>query len=143
MADNTDNNVIYLARLHWVLFLGPIVFACLAMIVGIMITQLKEVALLLVIFAFIWGVMTWVTYHFSSLTIKNKQVILCTGMLVRNTTDIPLSKIESIDIRQSVLGSIFRYGTLIITGTGGTRYMINYLDKPLTCRRYIEQLMHS
>ena len=64
-------------------------------------------------------------------------------MLVRQTIDIPLAKIESIDIRQTILGSIFNYGSLIITGTGGTRHMINYLAKPLTCRRYIEQLMHE
>ncbi len=139
----TDSDVVYQARLHWILFFGPIAFACFAMILGIEFVQLKEVSLLLLFFALSWIVMTWVSYHFSSLTIKNKQVILRTGMLVRNTTDIPLTKIETIDIRQSILGSIFRYGTLVITGTGGTRHMIAYLEKPLTCRRYIEQLMHD
>ena len=113
------------------------------MLLGIEVSQLKEVALLFVVFSLIWIAMTWVTYHFSSLTIKKRQVILRTGMLVRQTIDIPLAKIETIDIRQSLFGSIFGYGTLIITGTGGTRHMIDYLDKPLTCRRYIEQLMHD
>lgn len=94
-------------------------------------------------FALIWILITWVTYHFSSITIKRKQVILRTGIIVRQTVDIPLNKIETIDIRQSILGSILSYGTLIITGTGGTRYLINYLYKPLTCRRYIEQLMNE
>lgn len=139
----TDSNVVYLARLHWILFFWPVALACFAMIIGIEISQLNEVALFLVVFALVWGGMTWVTYHFSSLTIKKGQVILRTGMLVRKTTDIPLTKIETIDIRQSILGSILRYGTLVITGTGGTRHTINFLDKPLTCRRYIEQLMHD
>jgi uncharacterized membrane protein YdbT with pleckstrin-like domain len=94
-------------------------------------------------FALLWIVMTWVTYYFSSLTIKKKQVILRTGVVVRQTVDIPLAKIETIDIRQSILGSIFQYGALIITGTGGTKHLINYLHKPLTCRRYIEQLMNE
>lgn len=142
-TENTDSNVVYLARLHVILFFWPFALACLAMVAGIEIAQLKEVALFLVVFALVWGGMTWVTYHFSSLTIKKNQVILRTGMLVRKTTDIPISKIETIDIRQSVLGSILRYGTLVITGTGGSRYMINFLDKPLTCRRYIEQLLHG
>jgi len=138
-----ENNSIYVAKLHWVIFLGPVVLACVAMSAGIYIPQLKEVALIFVLIAMIWGAMTWANYHFSSLTIQNKQVILRTGILVRNTTDIPLGKIESIDIRQSLIGSILGYGVLLITGTGGTRYMINLLDKPLTCRRYIEQLMHE
>ncbi len=87
--------------------------------------------------------MVWVNYQFSSLTIKNKQLILRTGLLVRFTTDIPLSRVESLDIRQTVLGSLFQYGTLLIIGTGGSRQLIHYLAKPLTCRRYIEQLMHG
>ena len=62
---------------------------------------------------------------------------------MRQTIDIPLSKIECIDIRQSILGSFLDYGSLVVTGTGGSRQVINYLAKPLTCRRYIEQLMHG
>ncbi|OCH97847.1 hypothetical protein A8135_01090 [Legionella jamestowniensis] len=139
----TDRNVVYFARLHWILFFWPVALACFAIFLGAQINQLKEVALMFLFVALIWTLMTWVTYHFSSLTIKNKQVILRTGMLVRQTIDIPLSKIESIDIRQSVLGSLLRYGSLVITGTGGTRHVMNFLDKPLTCRRYIEQLMHE
>lgn len=138
-----DSDVVYLARLHWILFLWPVVLGCIAMFVGIEIYQLKEVALFFVAFSLIWIAMTWVNFHFSSLTIKKKQVILRTGMMVRQTIDIPIAKIETIDIRQSLFGSIFHYGTLIITGTGGTRHMIGFLDKPLTCRRYIEQLMHE
>lgn len=138
-----ESDIVYFARLHWILFLWPVVLTCIAMLLGIEVSQLKEVALLFVVFSLIWIAMTWVTYHFSSLTIKKRQVILRTGMLVRQTIDIPLAKIETIDIRQSLFGSIFGYGTLIITGTGGTRHMIDYLDKPLTCRRYIEQLMHD
>lgn len=113
------------------------------MIAGIEVSLLKEVSIFFVVFGLIWLVITWVNYYFSSLTIKQKQVILCTGILVRKITDMPLTKIETIDIRQTILGSMIRYGTLIITGTGGTRHFINYLDKPLTCRRYIEQLMHE
>jgi len=139
----TDNNIVYLARLHWIIFFWPLALACFAMVMGIEFNPVKEVSLFFVIFSLIWSLIVYINYHFSSLTIKNKQVILRTGMIVRKTTDIPLAKIESIDIRQSLLGSLLRYGSLLIIGTGGTRHMINFLDKPLTCRRYIEQLMHE
>ena len=66
---------------------------------------------------------------------------MCSGILIRQTLDIPFNKIESIDIRQSILGSILHYGSLLITGTGGTRQYIHMIAKPLTCRRYIEELM--
>ena len=70
-------------------------------------------------------------------------MIFRTGVLVRKITDIPYTKIESVDIRQSIMGSIMRYGSLMITGTGGTRHFINFIAKPLTCRRYIEQFMNN
>lgn len=138
-----DSNIVYQARLHWVLFFWPMVLFCVGLFLGFWLEQLHEVSIFFIIFSLAWGVMVWVTYQFSCLTIKKKQVILCTGFLVRKTLDIPLAKIESIDIRQSLLGSILQYGSLIITGTGGSRQMVNYLNKPLTCRRYIEQLLHE
>lgn len=143
MKDKNEDNVVYVAGLHWILFFWPVALAIVAIALGLKFSPLKEVSLFLVLFALAWIAVTWVTFHFSSLTIKKKQVILRTGILVRKTTDIPMTKIETIDISQSVLGSIFRYGALVITGTGGTRHYINYLTRPLTCRRYIEQLMHE
>jgi uncharacterized membrane protein YdbT with pleckstrin-like domain len=143
MTDNTDSNVIYVAKLHWVIFVWPIVLLLGGMLLGIEFWQMKEVSLMLVVVAVIWGIMTWVTYQFSSLTIKKGQVILRSGFIVRQTIDVSIAKIESIDIRQSIAGSIFQYGFLMITGTGGTRNSMNFIAKPLTCRRYIEQLMHG
>ena len=131
----TDEKEVYVARLHRLLFMGPAVLGCVSLFLGIQYVQLKEVALLFLVFSLIWGTITWVNYHFSSLTIEKKRVIFRTGILVRKTTDIPYTKIESIDIRQSIIGSILHYGSLMITGTGGTRHFINFLARPLTCRR--------
>lgn len=140
----TENNgIVYQARLHWVLFCWPILLGVAALILGDKVPQLRELSWIILGFSVIWEAMVWLTYQFSYLTIKRKQVILCSGFFIRQTIDIPLNKIESVDIRQTLLGSMLHYGTLVITGTGGTRQLINYLNKPLTCRRYIEQLLHS
>lgn len=138
-----DTNIIYQARLHWILFLWPVVLLAAALFVNIKFEQMRQVSAIFGVLALCWIGMTWLTYHFSVFTIKKKQVILRTGILVRQTLDIPLNKIESIDIRQTLLGSLFRYGSLVITGTGGSRQSVNYLSHPLTCRRHIEQLMHG
>lgn len=144
MSDSAnDPNVVYFTRLHWVIFFGPLFGLGVSFALGYYVPPLKQMSAFLQLFALLWIGMTWATYYFSSLTIQKNQVILRTGILVRQTVDIPLNKIETIDIRQSIVGSIFNYGTLIITGTGGTRQFINYLHRPLTCRRYIEQLMNS
>ena len=144
MLENTNkNDIVYFARLHWIIFLGPVLALCVALAFAFYLPQLRLVSHTMTFFFLIWIFMTWVTYYSSSLTIKVNQVILRTGIIVRNTIDIPLSKIEAIDIRQSIPGSILGYGSICITGTGGTRRIINYLHHPLKCRQYIEQLINK
>lgn len=134
--------MIYEARLHWVLFVLPSLFFCLMLYVGTEFQALATPSYILSAMALLWGFVVGLSYIFSSLVIKKKQVILSTGIIIRQTIDIPLSKIESIDIRQSIVGVILGYGSLVITGTGGTRQVVNYISHPLTCRRHIEQLLH-
>ena len=138
-----ENNIVYQAGLRFIIFFWPIALLLVGVFLGLEFRALRDVATFFIVFAIVWVIMVWLTYHFSSLIIKSNQVILCSGILVRKTLDIPLSKVESIDIRQSILGSLLQYGSLIITGTGGSRQFINNIAKPLTCRRYIEQLMHG
>lgn len=139
----SGNDIVYQAKLHWILFVWPIFLMIFGMYISLKLEVLYKAGMGLVAVAIFWEVVVLLTYQCSYLIIKKKQVILCTGIFVRQTLDIALNKIESVDIRQSILGSIFQYGSLVITGTGGTKQYINYLDKPLTCRRYIEQIMHD
>ena len=139
----TEQQVVYQARLHWILFLWPFLFLLFGLWFSVSMVSFREMGYFAMLIAVAWGLLMWLTYQFSSLTIKKKQVILRSGILVRQTIDIPLGKIESIDIRQSILGSLFQYGSLLITGTGGTRQWMAYVAKPLTCRRHIEQLMNE
>lgn len=139
----TDNAIVYQARLHWILFFGPVALVALAWTINYYLRAPYELGWVIGAIAVIWEFVVWLTYHFSFLNIKKNRIVMCSGILVRQTVDIPMDKIESIDIRQSILGSIFQYGSLVITGTGGTRQSINFLNKPLTCRRYIESLMYD
>ncbi len=142
MIEKTNNsNIIYFTRLHWIIFFWPILALCTALAVSIYAPQLRAIDFTLIGFSLIWILMTWVTYYFSSLSIKKTHIIIHRGVIIRETIDIPLNKIEAVDIRQSILGSILRYGMISITGTGGTCRVMNYIDSPLTCRRYIEQLL--
>ena len=142
MGSSTSNSIVYQARLHWIIFFWPAIVFASALYVSEVSPLLRNIGHITALLSLVWLVVMVMTYYFSVLIIKERQIILCTGILTRQTLDLSLNKIESIDIRQSVLGSLFQYGSLVITGTGGTRQYINYLNQPLTCRRHIEQLMH-
>ncbi len=47
------------------------------------------------------------------------------------------SKVESVDVDQSILGRIFSFGTIIVRGTGGSLEPIRLISDPLTFRSHI------
>ena len=56
-----------------------------------------------------------------SLLYTNRRIIIKTGFIARNTFEMNLSKIESVNVDQSFMGRILGYGSMTIIGTGGTR----------------------
>jgi len=72
--------------------------------------------------------------------ITNKRVIIKTGLISRKTVELNLSKIESVNVNQSILGRIFGYGNLQIVGTGGTKEIFANIQSPLTFRKRFQEL---
>lgn len=137
-----EKEILFYGKLHWIIFIWPIAIFC----IGIFLLSypiLQNASYLFMLFGIIWFIVAYVNYYFSSLIVTETQIILSTGILVRQSANIPMTKIESIDIRQPIIGSIFHYGSIIIRGTGGTIYGINNLHHPLTCRRKIEQALQN
>ena len=142
MSQSNEEDYIYQAKMHTIVFIGPIILILLSVMAQFVVPEIIMIERFLEIVGLGWLIGVWFNYYFSILIIKKNRLILQTGWLVRQTMDIPLSKIESIDIRQNILGSLLNYGDLLIIGTGGSRSTMPHLNKPLTCRRHIEQLMN-
>lgn len=47
------------------------------------------------------------------------------------------SKVESVDVDQSIPGRLLNYGTVVVRGTGGSLEPIRYVTDPLRFRSYI------
>ena len=72
--------------------------------------------------------------------ITNRRVIIKTGLISRKTFEMNLSKIESVNIDQTILGRILGYGTIIIVGSGGTREIFPKIKNPLEFRKKFQEL---
>jgi uncharacterized membrane protein YdbT with pleckstrin-like domain len=77
----------------------------------------------------------WVKYKTTELAITNKRVIAKFGFISRRTVEINISKIESIQVDQSITGRIFNYGTLLIAGAGDPQAPILGISKPMEFRK--------
>ena len=67
-------------------------------------------------------------------------MILKQGVISRYTDEIRKDKIESIDIKQSIMGRIFGYGTINITGTGAKIIALGAVTDVIEMRRALVSL---
>jgi uncharacterized membrane protein YdbT with pleckstrin-like domain len=70
--------------------------------------------------------------------VTNRRVIVKVGVLQRRTIETMLTKVEGVAVDQGLRGRIFDYGTVAITGTGGTREAFEDIAAPLEFRRQIQ-----
>lgn len=98
------------------------------------IIYLKYILFIWLIFP-IYGL---IKLFFTEYTLTNKRVVTKTGVISRNTEEMRLSKVETVEIRQSILGRIFGYGNVIITGTGISNVVFSYISKPIQVKKEIE-----
>ena len=70
-------------------------------------------------------------------TETDRRVIYKTGLVQRDTTEINMAKIESVDVSKSILGRVFGFGTLTIRGTGETIEALRNIASPLQFRNAI------
>lgn len=83
----------------------------------------------------IFWIMAFIRYMTTELAFTNKRVIAKFGFISRQTIELNISKVESIQVNQGILGRIFDYGTLIIAGAGNPQAPIPGISDPMSFRR--------
>jgi len=77
----------------------------------------------------------YLRYKTTELAVTNKRVIAKFGFISRRTVEINVSKVESIQVQQGILGRIFNYGSLVISGAGNPQAPISGISDPMGFRR--------
>ncbi|MDQ3673152.1 MAG: PH domain-containing protein, partial [Gemmatimonadota bacterium] len=85
--------------------------------------------------AYIWAQILYTTSEFA---VTNKRVVIKVGWLSRRTVETMLSKVEGINVDQSFVGRLFGYGSIIITGTGGSQEPFRNIGNPFEFRRQVQ-----
>ena len=138
----TGERIVYRARLHWTIFLTSIVVVLLGIGLGILLhlvqpaysyagAALAGVGLLL-------AIGPAVRYTTSEFAVTDKRVLGKVGFVERESKETLLSKVEAIAVDQGVIGRILGFGTITITGTGGTQEFFPRISEPLEFRRQIQ-----
>jgi uncharacterized membrane protein YdbT with pleckstrin-like domain len=107
-----DEHIVYEAKYHWMTFVS-----------------LKLLVLLPLI-----------DFFTSEFVITNKRIIIKIGLISRRTIELNISKVESVNVDQGVLGRILGYGTISIVGTGGSRSTFTKIANPLAFRKAFQDI---
>ncbi len=86
-------------------------------------------------FGIVFWIAAYIRYKTTELAFTNKRVIAKFGFISRNTIELNIQKVESIQVQQSVLGRIFNFGTLVISGAGNPQAPILGISEPMAFRR--------
>ena len=131
----------YEAQLHPITFLPPLLLV-IASIAGMIALWDRSIVLLAVpAFFFIVGVgyilYEWIQRWTTEIAITDRRVVYKIGLVRRDTIEMNRSKIESVDVSQTILGRLFNYGTVTVRGTGEGISPIRYIKAPLAFRGFI------
>lgn len=169
IRDNLTQNekILFSARIHPALFLPAIVvFILTATItiyslrmavevgspgippapvsgVGFISSLMLCISGFLFLYSILLGLRALIVILTTEFSVTNKRVMAKTGFIRRHTLELLLPKVESIAVHQGILGRLLNFGTVTVTGTGGTSESFRAIVDPITVRRKINQILES
>jgi uncharacterized membrane protein YdbT with pleckstrin-like domain len=124
------------AKLHWAIFVGPV----LVFLFGLMTGGAKGIFIFL---ALVWGVYRFLIYSTTELAVTNKRVIAKSGIVRCNVIDVANAKIEGITYHQGIVGRIFGYGSIVVRGTGVGQVPIPFIGRPDYFKQEVGRVLYA
>ncbi len=152
-----DEMVLYKARLHWIVLVRPLIVGAiigtmgLAFIVGGYEASGKDrsyggmifLGSLLVVGAAVSIGVGLIRKNSTEVAVSNRRVLIKTGFISRKTTEVILSKVESVGVDESTFGRMFGYGDVMVRGTGGTTESFSRIANPEELSRQVQGQLAS
>jgi uncharacterized membrane protein YdbT with pleckstrin-like domain len=136
-------HVVYRTRLHWLLFVMPVLFTLVVLLplAWLMANGTwKSFAWIPLSFGLIVLVATFIKRQSSDFAVTNKRVMMKMGVFATRSIELLLNKIEAIAVNQSLMGRVFGYGDIAVTGSGGTKETFSRIQGPLEFRRAVQSV---
>lgn len=137
------------AHLHWINYITVVL--CLALAIACIALCIKYDAKETPALYFIFGIPALV-FTLSSLgfllrifttemVVTTKRVVCRTGVISVHTEELKIGRIESVEIKQSILGRILGYGSLLFSGTGTSKVIFPNIRDPRGIKSRMEDVI--
>jgi uncharacterized membrane protein YdbT with pleckstrin-like domain len=137
--------LIYRTRLHWLIYIRAILLVAIA--IGCVVAayeageDFRDAGFIaggfFLFLATVSAIHGAIKRASTELAVTDHRVIFKRGIISRYTIEMARSKVESVDVVQSIGGRIFNYGTILVRGTGGSLEPFRNIEDPLRLRSAI------
>jgi uncharacterized membrane protein YdbT with pleckstrin-like domain len=139
-----DEHVLRVGRIHWVVYLRPLLLAAICGVFLYLSRRLDSLPMPMLIGAAISGVLAVVGFARASfwkwateLAVTNRRIIYKRGFIWRDTVEMNMGKVETVEVQQSLLGRLLGYGSLQVKGTGQSIEHLRTIARPVALRNAI------
>ena len=125
----------YKTGCHWIVLFWPLVGGLILGVVGLAmlangwlaarkgvsypgVIVVGAIACLTAVALLAGGIIRWLA---TQVVVSNKRVLIKTGLFSRRSIEVLLTRVESVGMKQTLAGRILGYGTVVVSGIGGTR----------------------
>ena len=138
--------VLYSTNAHWIFFLPAIIgwIVAAAFLVASGFVPAGPPALVCLSLAAISAIAAlyktataWFHRWTTETDVTNFRVVHKTGFVKRQTFEMSVDKVESVDVNQSILGRILNYGDVTVLGVGEGGKTLDMIASPLSFRNSI------
>jgi uncharacterized membrane protein YdbT with pleckstrin-like domain len=113
-------SVLHLGRTSWWSLSGYLFFGIVLLPVGVGLILLA---------------LAWVKQRSTELAVTNKRVITKFGFIQRDTVELNIQKVESVQVQQGIMGRMLDFGTIVIAGGGNPQAPVPGISDPMGFRR--------
>jgi len=110
-----NERIVYQTKFHWIIFIS-----------------FKSI--------FTLFIPTLVDFLTTKFIVTNKRIIMKMGLIRRRTIEMNIYQVESVSVYQGVLGRILEYGTISVSGIGGSRLTFIKIANPLAFRKAFQRI---
>ena len=105
--------ILYQASTHWFILIPSFFYGILGIFSLAFLALSAFLSMPITIFFLALSFNAALPYFVNELAMTNKRVISKRGFIRRDTSELKLSKLETIEIKQSIFGRIFGFGKII------------------------------
>jgi membrane protein YdbS with pleckstrin-like domain len=139
----------HISSIHWIVYwLGVAVALLAAVAYWLSETRLlpglwRYTAYALALVAMVLLIQQWLQWWVTEIAVTNRRVIYKKGLVRRQTNEMNMDKVESVQIDQTILGRMLDYGDVTILGTGEGFETLRTIASPIELRNSITGTTHK